>query len=93
MNLKEIRQEFAEKSGQLDLVNEDGSDNGANFYLNAGQQYLDKLIEKKGEELFEEEFGELPKSEEEIWNKYENNEDFKERIHQKLRDDLNGRYG
>ncbi len=47
MNLQEVRQLFAEKSGFLDSVNEDGSDNGADFYLNSGQRYLDKLVERR----------------------------------------------
>jgi hypothetical protein len=47
MNLSELRNEFAEKSGFLDSVNPDGSDNGADFYINAGQKYLDRLFEKR----------------------------------------------
>lgn len=46
MNLSEIRNKFVEISGRYDLVNEDGSDNGANFYINAGQKFLDRLVER-----------------------------------------------
>ena len=43
MNLLQIRQQFRTVSGRNDLVNDDGSDNGANFYINAGQRHLDRL--------------------------------------------------
>jgi len=43
MNLNEIRQQFVVLSGRYDLVNDDDSDNGANFYIKAGQRYLDRL--------------------------------------------------
>jgi len=43
MNLLQLRQQFRTISGRNDLVNEDGSDNGANFYINAGQRHLDRL--------------------------------------------------
>ena len=43
MNLLQIRQQFRADSGRFDLVNEDGSDNGANFRINAGQRHLDRL--------------------------------------------------
>jgi len=43
MNLLQLRQQFRIISGRFDLVNEDGSDNGANFYINAGQRHLDRL--------------------------------------------------
>ena len=43
MNLAEIRKWFIADSGRNDLVNDDGSDNGANKYINAGQQFLDRL--------------------------------------------------
>lgn len=45
MTLSKVRSEFVNQSGRLDLVNEDGSNNGADFYINAGQKYLDRLIE------------------------------------------------
>lgn len=45
MNLTEIRLKFRELSGRFDLVNSDGSDNGADFYLNAGQRLLDLLVD------------------------------------------------
>lgn len=43
MNLLQIRQQLRTISGRFDLVNEDGSDIGANFYINAGQRHLDRL--------------------------------------------------
>ena len=43
MNLLEIRQQFVRMSGRYDLANEDHSDNGANFFIKAGQKYLDRL--------------------------------------------------
>lgn len=42
MNLSTLRAQFEEVSGRSDLVNSDGSDNGANFYIQAGQKYLDR---------------------------------------------------
>lgn len=45
MNLLQTRQQFRTISGRFDLVNEDGSDNGADFYINAGQRHLDRLDE------------------------------------------------
>lgn len=43
MNLGEIRQKFVDLSGREDLQNDDGSDNGANFFINSGQRFLDRL--------------------------------------------------
>ena len=45
MTLKELRERFALESGRYDLVNEDGSDNGADFHINAGQRHLDHLTQ------------------------------------------------
>ena len=45
MNLSELRTQFIEMSGRDDLVNSDGSDNGADFYINAGQRMLDRKID------------------------------------------------
>lgn len=45
MTLKEIRERFVQESGRLDLVNDDGSDNGADFYINNGQRHLDRLTQ------------------------------------------------
>ena len=45
MNLLQIRQKFRTLSGRHDLVESDGSDNGADFYINAGQRHLDRLDE------------------------------------------------
>lgn len=45
MNLLEVRAKFIEISGRADLVVDetDYVDNGADFYINAGQRYLDRL--------------------------------------------------
>jgi hypothetical protein len=45
MNLLEIRTEFIRRSGRYDLVVDAVSfvDNGANFYINSGQRFLDRL--------------------------------------------------
>ena len=45
MNLLQFRQKFRELSGRFDLVNEDGSDNGADFFINEGRKFLDRLDE------------------------------------------------
>lgn len=45
MNLLQLRQQLRSDSGRFDLVNEDGSNNGADFYINAGQRHLDRLDE------------------------------------------------
>ena len=42
MNLGTIRAKFITLSGRDDLVNNDDSDNGANYFINAAQKYLDK---------------------------------------------------
>lgn len=49
MNLKELRLEFVNQSGRYDLVNEAGANLGADFYIRAGQDFLDRLIEQKAE--------------------------------------------
>jgi hypothetical protein len=45
MNLGEIREKFVQFSGRYDLINSDGSDNGANFFVSAGQKFLDRRID------------------------------------------------
>lgn len=45
MNLLQIRTKFREISGRFDLVNSDFSDNGADFYINEGRKFLDRLDE------------------------------------------------
>lgn len=45
MNLKEIRIKFRDLSGRYDLVNDDFSDNGANFFINEASRWLDKTVE------------------------------------------------
>ena len=47
MNLGELRSKFIAFSGRDDLVNSDDSDNGANFFINAGQRFLDRRIDFK----------------------------------------------
>ena len=45
MNLLEIRTLFRNLSGKFDLVNADFSDNGADFFINEGRKFLDRLDE------------------------------------------------
>lgn len=45
MNLLQVREKFRDISGRFDLVNEDGTDNGADFFINEGRKYLDCLDE------------------------------------------------
>ena len=45
MQLSAFRELFIRESGRYDLVNDNGSDNGANFYINAGQRHLDRLTQ------------------------------------------------
>jgi hypothetical protein len=45
MNLLEIRKKFRELSGRYDLVNDDGSDKGATFFINEACRWLDKSVE------------------------------------------------
>jgi len=45
MNLLQLRKKFRTLSGRTDLVNEDGSDNGVDFYINSGQRHLDRMDE------------------------------------------------
>lgn len=44
MNLKEIRKQLVTLSGRFDLWNDDGSDNGADFFIRAGQRYAENLM-------------------------------------------------
>ena len=43
MNLLQIRTKFRELSGRFDLVNSDYSDAGADFFINEGRKFLDRL--------------------------------------------------
>ena len=45
MNLLDVRKEFVRKSGRYDLVVDTTNwvDNGADFYINSGQRFLDRL--------------------------------------------------
>lgn len=45
MNLVQLRAKFRDVSGRHDLVNADDSDNGADFYINEGRKFLDRLDE------------------------------------------------
>ena len=45
MNLLQLRTEFRALSGRFDLVNEDFTDNGADFFINEGRKFLDRLDE------------------------------------------------
>jgi hypothetical protein len=45
MNYLDIRNKFIELSGRYDLTNNDQTDSGADFFLNAGQKYLDRLMD------------------------------------------------
>ncbi len=45
MDLGTLREKFAQTSGRYDLVNADGSDNGADFFINAAQRKLDRLVD------------------------------------------------
>lgn len=42
MDYKDIRKKFVELSGRYDLVNANWTDNGADFFINAGQMHLDR---------------------------------------------------
>lgn len=48
MNLLTFRQFFRKHSGRYDLVNADGTDNGVDVLINAGQKYLDRLTDIPG---------------------------------------------
>lgn len=45
MNLLQMRTKFRDLSGRYDLVNDDYSDNGADFFINEGRKFLDRLDE------------------------------------------------
>jgi hypothetical protein len=45
MNLKEFRKTFRDLSGLYNLVNDDYSNNGVDFFINAGSKFLDRLDE------------------------------------------------
>jgi hypothetical protein len=47
MNLLQIRTKFRQLSGKFDLVNADFSDNGADFFINEGSKFLDRLSENQ----------------------------------------------
>lgn len=45
MDLLEMRVKFRDLSGRYDLVNDDYSDNGADFFINEGRKFLDRMDE------------------------------------------------
>lgn len=45
MNLIQMRKKFRDLSGRFDLVNEDYSDSGVDFFINEGCKFLDRLDE------------------------------------------------
>lgn len=45
MDYLDVRKKFAEISGRYDLITATYEDNGADFFLNAGQKYLDRLLD------------------------------------------------
>lgn len=45
MNLLQLRTKFREISGRHDLVNEDLSNNGSDFFINEGRKFLDRMDE------------------------------------------------
>ena len=45
MNLIQMRVKFRDLSGRNDLVNDDYSDNGVDFFINEGRKFLDRLDE------------------------------------------------
>lgn len=47
MNLLELRKKVIEVSGRYDLIGEEFSDNGIDFYIMAGMRYLDDLVESQ----------------------------------------------
>lgn len=60
MNLRELRIKFVQLSGLYHLMNDDGSDNGANFLISSGLKYLENLAQfGKSEALI---VKDLPKS-------------------------------
>ena len=44
MDYKDVRKKFVELSGRYDLIKVTDEDDGADFFLNAGQKYLDRLM-------------------------------------------------
>jgi len=56
MNLGEVREKFVQFSGRYDLITALDADNGANFFINAGQRFLDRRIDfrKSDGSFFEE---------------------------------------
>lgn len=43
MLLSDLRKKFVKRSGRYDLIDENGADNGADHFINAGQDLLDML--------------------------------------------------
>ncbi len=45
MNLKRVRELFVRWSGRSDLANDDGSDRGADVFIQQGADWLDEVVE------------------------------------------------
>jgi hypothetical protein len=45
MDYKDLRKKFVEMSGRYDLINANYTDNGADFFINAGQKHLDRMLD------------------------------------------------
>jgi len=43
MDYKDLRQKFVELSGRYDLIKANGTDSGADFFINSGQKMLDRM--------------------------------------------------
>lgn len=43
MDYKDIREKFVKLSGRYDLIKTNKTDNGADFFINAGQRFLDRM--------------------------------------------------
>lgn len=48
MDLSEIREKFRDLTGRYDLVTPNNTDEGADFYINAGQRWLDRQLDFQG---------------------------------------------
>ncbi|MFA5380300.1 MAG: hypothetical protein WC455_31350, partial [Dehalococcoidia bacterium] len=43
MDYRDLRKKFVELSGRYDLIKANETDNGADFFINAGQKILDRM--------------------------------------------------
>lgn len=51
MNLQEVREQAAKISGRVDLVSPTGEDEGMDFYIRAGQRFLDFRTQWPGQDV------------------------------------------